>query len=75
MHPHSADREAAVDLAFTMANAEAGWRDYDVALRWLDAAETLTGALPPHYQGKREAWTEALGRPPRFSRRDSLTPV
>ena len=57
---HQNDRDAAVDLAFTMANADAGWKDYGAALRWLDAAETLTGALPPQYQGKREAWHEAL---------------
>lgn len=69
------DRDAAVDLAFTMANADAGWRDYGTALRWLDAAETLTGALSPQYQGKREAWREALSHEARSHPSHPRTPV
>ena len=69
------DRDAAVDLAFTMANADAGWEDYGTALRWLDAAETLTGALPPRYQGKREAWREAHSREARHHPSRPRAPV
>jgi sulfide:quinone oxidoreductase len=54
------DREA-LQLALTLADADAGWSDYASALRALDAAATLAGALPPEYERKRDEWRAALG--------------
>jgi hypothetical protein len=60
MPVNEAEREAVVDTALTMADAEARWRDYDYALKWLDAAEAQGGELPPEYATKRLAWQELL---------------
>lgn len=58
------DREAALDLALMMADGEAGFGDWHAALRALDAAEALTGTLPPEYVQRRELWRAELeGRP------------
>ena len=51
-----ADREDAVDLALTMADADAGAEDYEGALRWLDVVEKLNVTVPLAYADKREAW-------------------
>ena len=55
-----ADRTAALELAFTAADADAGWRDYESALRWLEVAEKLNVSLPPAYAEKRDEWTRYL---------------
>ncbi len=55
------EREAALDLALTMADGEARYGDWKAALRALDAAEALAGALPPEYAQLRELWEAELG--------------
>ncbi|MCU0258564.1 MAG: NAD(P)/FAD-dependent oxidoreductase, partial [Solirubrobacteraceae bacterium] len=58
------ERRAALDLALLMAEGEAGVGDYRAALRALDAAEALAGALPEEYVQKRQLWDNELhGRP------------
>ena len=61
-----AEHNAAADLALTMADAEAGWQDYDAAIRWLDAAERLEVVLPSEYADKRRRWTDARDVNPAF---------
>jgi sulfide:quinone oxidoreductase len=56
-----ADRTAALELALTAADADAGWRDHESALKWLEVAEKLNVTLPPAYARKREQWTRSLG--------------
>lgn len=51
-------RQAAVDLALTLADDEASAGDARRALEWLDAAETVAGVLPPEYVERRRRWTE-----------------
>jgi sulfide:quinone oxidoreductase len=53
----AADHEAALELALEAADAAAGWKDPDDALRWLDVAEGLNVALPMEYADKRREWT------------------
>jgi sulfide:quinone oxidoreductase len=55
-----ADRTAALELAFTAADADARWGDHESALEWLDVAEKLNVTLPPDYARKREKWTRSL---------------
>jgi sulfide:quinone oxidoreductase len=57
-----ADRTAALELAYTAADADAGWRDFESALKWLEVAEKLNVTLPPDYAEKREDWTQSLRR-------------
>jgi sulfide:quinone oxidoreductase len=52
-----ADRNAALELAMTAADADAGWQDYESALKWLEVVEKLNVTLPPAYAEKREDWT------------------
>jgi sulfide:quinone oxidoreductase len=56
------DRTAALELAFTAADAEAGWRDFESALKWLEVAEKLNVTLPPAYAAKRDEWADTLRR-------------
>ena len=51
-----ADREDAVELALTMADADAGADDYEGALRWLDVVERLNITVPRAYADKRAEW-------------------
>ncbi len=62
------EREAAMDLALAMADGEARYGDWKAALRALDAAEALAGALPAEYAQRRDLWLAELhGEPtPRF---------
>jgi len=62
------EREAALDLALTMADGEARYGDWRAALRALDAAEALAGALPPEYAQLRDVWEAELSgvSTPRF---------
>jgi hypothetical protein len=55
------DHMEALGLALTAADADARWRDYEGALRWLDVAEQLNLTLPPDYERKREAWEARRG--------------
>ena len=50
----------AVKLALTLADADARWGDHASALRALEAAESLEGALTPEYERKRDTWRAAL---------------
>jgi sulfide:quinone oxidoreductase len=63
-----AQRTAALELAYAAADADAGWGDYDSALKWLEVAEKLNVTLPPAYARKRDEWSRALpgvaGGPP-----------
>ncbi len=53
------DHGAAVELALAAADADARWRDYKGALRWLDVAEQLTVVLSAEYAEKRGQWQRA----------------
>ena len=55
----AADHREAVELALASADADARWRDYAGALRWLDLAEQLNLTLPPEYAEKRQRWSAA----------------
>ena len=61
-----AEHNAAADLALAMADADAAWRDYDAALRWLDTAERLEVVVPAEYGEKRRRWSEARVENPSF---------
>jgi sulfide:quinone oxidoreductase len=50
--------EDAVGLALASANADARWRNFPGALRWLEVAEDLELYLPREYELKRTAWQE-----------------
>ena len=50
----------ALELALLLADYDARWDDYAMALHALDSAEALAGALPPHYEAKRRDWRRAL---------------
>src|SRR4051794_19739879 len=51
------DHREALELALEAADAAAGWKDPQDALRWLDVAEGLNVALPMEYADKRREWT------------------
>ena len=53
------DQRDALELALSAADADARWRDYRAALRWLDVAQELNLALPAEYAEKRRDWEEA----------------
>ncbi len=53
----------ALDLALTAADADARWRDFTGALRWLGVAEQLNLTLPPEYERKRELWSAEREHP------------
>jgi sulfide:quinone oxidoreductase len=54
-----AAHEEALKLALAAADAEAGWGDYETALRWLNVAEQLNVALPAEYVERRSSWHAA----------------
>ena len=58
------EREAALDLALAMADGEARYGDWRAALRALDAAEALAGALPEDYAQRRDLWQAELSGVP-----------
>lgn len=60
------EHDAATELALAMAEADAGWKDYDAALKWLDTAERLEVVLPPEYAEKRRQWEEARDVNPEY---------
>ena len=55
-----ADHRDVVELALTMAEADAGGQDLRGALRWLDIAEGLDLALPREWAERRERWEGQL---------------
>jgi hypothetical protein len=64
-------RRAAVDVALSLAELNAGLGDYDRALEHLSAADQLTGgALRRRFEPQRESWLElaATSRGSRDSR-------
>lgn len=50
------EHAAAIDTLLLLADAGAGWREYDHALGLLAQAEEAAGALPPEYELKRQIW-------------------
>jgi len=54
--------EDATALALLLADYDARWGDYEMALGALDSAEAMAGSLPEGYAGKRDEWTRALRR-------------
>lgn len=65
----AADHEDALELALLLAENDARWGDYAIALRGLEAAEALNGALPAEYEARRRQWQRALAE---ASRRPGL---
>ena len=55
-----AGQHEALLLALEAADAEAGWGDYEAALKWLEAAEQLNIVLPPDYAERRSRWREQV---------------
>src|SRR4051794_2174660 len=59
-----ADREDghadAVDLTLLLAEADARWGDHASALRALEAAEALQGALSPEWEHRRQEWSREV---------------
>jgi sulfide:quinone oxidoreductase len=53
------DQREALELALAAADADARWRDYRAALRWLEVAQELNIALPAEYAEKRREWEAA----------------
>jgi hypothetical protein len=52
-------RRAAVDVALTLADLNAGWGDYDRALEHLRAANEISGgSLDPRTETRRDEWLE-----------------
>jgi len=52
-------RRAAVDVALSLAELNAGWGDYDRALEHLRAADEIAGgSLEPRFRDRREEWLE-----------------
>lgn len=49
-----------VDVTLSLAELDANWGDYEHALRYLDAAEDLTGgAIAARWAARRRRWTDA----------------
>ena len=58
-------RRAAVDVALSLAELNAGLGDYDRALEHLSAADQLTGGvLGTRFQPQRDNWLEHAARTP-----------
>ena len=58
-------RRAAVDIALSLAELNAGLGDYDRALEHLSAADQLTGGvLGARFQPQREVWLEHAAKTP-----------
>jgi hypothetical protein len=58
-------RRAAVDIALSLAELNAGLGDYDRALEHLSAADQLTGGvLGTRFQPQRESWSVHAARTP-----------
>jgi sulfide:quinone oxidoreductase len=66
LHGEDVEAEAgqreALELALAAADADARWRDYAAALRWLEVAQDLNIGLPTEYAEKRQEWEAAAGR-------------
>jgi sulfide:quinone oxidoreductase len=52
----------ALELTLLLAEYDARWGDYALALRTLDAAEDLAGELPDSYHDRRREWRRELAR-------------
>ena len=60
-----AEWQAALELALLMAENEARFGDWTAALRALDSAQALTGALPAEWAQRRDLWEAELAGTPR----------
>jgi hypothetical protein len=56
-----AGAEAAVDVLFVMADADARWGDYASAVRVLDAVAATSDSLPAEYAIKHVRWANIAG--------------
>jgi hypothetical protein len=57
-------RRAAVDLALSLAELNAGWGDYDRALEHLASADQLTGGAIGHrFEPQRRDWIDRATGP------------
>jgi sulfide:quinone oxidoreductase len=57
------DYRDALELVLLLADGDAAWGDLRGALSALDAADALSGGLPPEYEAKRRLWLAELGEP------------
>ena len=55
-----AEHHDVAELALTLADENARWGEFRLALRCLDAVETLEGMLPPGYAARRREWERRL---------------
>jgi hypothetical protein len=53
--------EAAVEVLFVMADADARWGDYASAVRVLDAVAATSDSLPAEYALKHARWANIAG--------------
>jgi hypothetical protein len=60
-----AERDEAQELLLRQASLDAHLGDLAAALRALDAAESVTGYLPPYWAERRHQWHAAEGSTPR----------
>ena len=58
--PDASESAEALDLALLLADGDADWGDDRAALRALDAAEAISGVLPPAYEQRRRLWQAEL---------------
>ena len=58
----AADHQEAVELALAGADADARWKDYRGARRWLAVAEELNITLPPEYVERKREWEGRIRR-------------
>jgi sulfide:quinone oxidoreductase len=63
-----AGHQAAVELALALADDEAASGGAARAIEWLDAVESLEGALPPGYAERRRRWAEQVTAGRRLTR-------
>lgn len=54
---YATEREAAFEILLLMADADAGWNDYEHAIELLDIAAEARGGLPVEYALKRDRWS------------------
>ena len=69
-------RRAAVDIALSLAELNAGFGDYDRALEHLSAADELTGgALARRFQPQRDNWLARAADTPAPNRAAVRSPL
>jgi hypothetical protein len=69
-------RRAAVDIALSLAELNAGLGDYERALEHLSAADELTGGvLATRFEPQRENWLEHAAKTPAPSMAAARSPL